>query len=38
MSDLGDASMTQGFEANVTPLKRWVSLKTPSIKPEEIMF
>jgi len=38
MSDLGDALMTRGFEANVTPLKRWVSLRTPSVKSEEIMF
>jgi len=38
MSDLGDALMTQGFEVNVTLLKRWVSLRTSSIKSEEIMF
>ena len=38
MSDLEDALMTRGFEANVTLLKRWVSLRTPSIKSEKIMF
>jgi len=38
MSDLGDTLMMQGFEASVTPLKRWVSLRTPSIKSGNIMF
>ena len=38
MSDLEDALMTRGFEANAIPLKRWVSLRTSSIKSEEIMF
>ena len=31
LSDLGDALMMCGFEAKVTSLKRYESLKTPSI-------
>jgi len=36
MSDFGDTLMTRGFEANTTPLNRWVSLRTPSMKSGEI--
>jgi len=36
VSDFGDTLMMQGFEANTTPLNRWVSLRTPSIKSEEM--
>jgi len=31
LSDLGDALMTQSFEANIASLKRYESFKTPSI-------
>jgi len=37
MSDFGDTLMMQGFEANTTPLNRWVSLRTPSMKLGEMM-
>jgi len=36
MFDFGDALMTRGFEASTTPLNRWVSLRTPSMKSGEM--
>ena len=37
LSDLGDALMTQGFEANVVSLKRCISLRTLLMKSEVII-
>ncbi len=36
LSDLGDALMTQGFEANTASLKRCKSFKTPLMRSEVI--